>query len=144
VNAYVADISKEKPVAAIIRPSSKHAKEIAARRAALYNRELTPEEAAAFEIAKQYPDSYVSSTKDTPSMLGTGYKSEIVVAPMEDYTEGDDVVYLDTDGKKRVLHRITHKKPGYFYLKGTFNKWGDGWIPADRIVGKVVHPKPKW
>lgn len=145
MNAYIAEVAKEKPVPATIRPSSKHAKEIAARNAvaSMFSGKPSPERIAAMEIAKQYADSYVSNTSDTPSMLGVGYGDNIVVAPMEDYAEGDDAVYIDPNGG-RILHRITHKKPGYYYFKGTFNKRGDGWIPADKIVGKVVHPKPKW
>lgn len=124
-NAYIEEATKQKPVAAIIRPA------------------VSPDRLAAMEIAKGYPRSRVINTQDTPSMLGTGYKNDLVLAPMDDYNPGDDVVYRSPTGGT-VLHRITHKKPGKYYLKGTFNRSGDGWIDAERIIGKVVHPKPKW
>ena len=103
----------------------------------------SPERMAALEVAKQYPRASVINAKDTPSMLGVGYKNDLVLAPMDDYQPGDDVVYRSPGGGM-VLHRITHKKPGEYFLKGTFNQNGDGWVAADRIVGKIVHPKPKW
>jgi hypothetical protein len=148
MNAYIAEAAKEKPVAAIVRPSSQHAKNLAVRQAitGMFAGKLSPDQAEALEISKQHPNSYISRASDTPSMLGAGYnKDYVVVAPLDDYSEGDDVVYVDDKGKYRyILHRITHKKPGAYFIKGTFNRHPDGWIPADKIVGKVVHPKPKW
>ena len=75
----------------------------------------------------------------TPSMLGAGYDKDkhIIVVSQPEYAAGDDVTFRDP-ARGLILHRVTHTKPGYVFTKGTFNKNGDGWIPVDRVVGKVV------
>ena len=78
---------------------------------------------------------YVSNR--TPSMLGSPYAGNaVVVLRQPEYVVGDDIVFEAGPGK-RTLHSITHVKPGFVFTKGSFNGMGDGWIPVEKIVGKV-------
>jgi hypothetical protein len=123
-NAYITEVTKPRVEVVRIAPVDK-------------------ERIEALAVLQQYPRGRITNTKDTPSMLGTGYMNNVVVAPMDDYNVGDDAVYTTENSKRKILHRITAKKPGFYYFKGTFNRNGDGWVPAKNVEGKIVHPKPK-
>lgn len=76
---------------------------------------------------------------NTPSMLGSGYAGNTVVAlPQKQYIIGDDLVWKGGPGGESTLHRTVAVKPGYVMTKGIFNQVVDGWIPIDRVLGKVV------
>lgn len=82
--------------------------------------------------------------QDTPSMLGTGYnRGYLVVLPQKEYAVKDDVTYEHPVNKSHITHRVTHVKPGFVYVQGIGNRGGDGWIPIEKVMGKVIWPKPK-
>jgi hypothetical protein len=53
---------------------------------------------------------------------------------------GDLVVYSADSG--RVCHRLLRVKiiegRHWFFLRGDANLWADGWVPAQRILGRVI------
>lgn len=76
---------------------------------------------------------------NTPSMLGSGYAGNTVVAlPQKQYVVGDDIVYKGGPGGEHTLHRVVAVKPGYVMPKGVFNTVVDGWLPVDAVIGKVT------
>lgn len=81
----------------------------------------------------------------TPSMLGTGYNGKwLIVQKKPEYAVEDDVVFGDPRSPtKTTIHRVTAVKPGFVYTKGIKNGSGDGWLPAEKIIGHVVMPKRK-
>lgn len=79
----------------------------------------------------------------THSMLGTGYNGAfLVVAPQKDYRAQDDVMFRNASGGTTV-HRVIAVRPGFIFTKGINNKRGDGWVPIESVVGRVVWPKPR-
>lgn len=78
-------------------------------------------------------------TSDTASMLGSivsGKNVSVGLVKQPEYKVGDIVSY--NINNQRILHRVTHVKPGHVYVKGDQNRFGDGWVALDKVNGKVT------
>lgn len=74
----------------------------------------------------------------SPSMLGSPlHKAWLLAVPQQEYRPKEDVVIFKNMKGTYTHHRVTAVKPGYVYTKGDFNQTGDGWIPLEKVVGRI-------
>lgn len=83
----------------------------------------------------------------TGSMNGTINQGDmIIVKKTDDYTLGDIVTFVETEGKFPVTHRIVNygAQDGMFITKGDANPKADSMpVSVDQIAGEVVFVIPK-
>lgn len=93
---------------------------------------------AAWMHAQREQQKTLRVNSTTPSMLGV-IKPQSLLAYIQpkEYNIGDIVIFKNMNGGNTV-HRIEAVKPGYVMPKGTFNTNVDGWVPLERVVGKVT------
>lgn len=94
---------------------------------------------AAWMYAQQNGLQTLQNMSPTPSMLGVvGTRSVNAFSPkLDDLKQNDIVIFKNKDGGL-TAHEVLALKPGYVYTKGTMNAQGDGWIPMEKLRGRVV------
>jgi len=63
----------------------------------------------------------------------------ITIFPCSDRSPrlGDVVAYIQPESRKLIVHRIIDRKKGDCCTKGDSMDSPDGWIPGDKIIGRV-------
>ncbi len=66
----------------------------------------------------------------------------VVVSGAQNYSPGDVIVYRSERKAFPIIHRVIEVRDGEVLPKGDNNVAPDGWIPVDRIYGKMVFKIP--
>jgi len=64
----------------------------------------------------------------------------ITVSPLGDVMprRGDVVAFRHPDQPRMLVHRVLHSREKRYYIKGDNAPEGDGWIPAENILGLIT------
>jgi len=64
----------------------------------------------------------------------------ITVSPLKDLMprRGDVVAFRHPDRPQMLVHRVLHTREKKYYIKGDNTLEGDGWIPAENILGLIT------
>jgi signal peptidase I len=65
----------------------------------------------------------------------------ITVAPLKDIMprRGDVVAFRHPERPQLLVHRVLHAKEKKYYIKGDNSPEGDGWVPAESILGLITN-----
>ncbi|HEX7501987.1 MAG TPA: signal peptidase I [Acidobacteriota bacterium] len=63
----------------------------------------------------------------------------ITVSPLKDAMprRGDVVAFRHPDRPQLLVHRVLHAREKKYYIKGDNTPEGDGWVPAENILGLI-------
>jgi len=64
----------------------------------------------------------------------------ITVSPLQDIEprRGDVVAFRHPERPQMLVHRVLHTKEKKYYIKGDNCPEGDGWIPAENVLGLIT------
>lgn len=65
----------------------------------------------------------------------------ITVSPLGDSMprRGDVVAFRHPERPQMLIHRVLHTREKNYYIKGDNSPEGDGWIPAENILGIITN-----
>jgi signal peptidase I len=97
-------------------------------------------------IANYFPTGLKFALVEGISMQPFYYSGDIIVFKEDPNREaikvGDIITYFDKETESGIVHRVIDIKRSSdlsFLIKGDNNGYQDGWIPAGRIDGKIIH-----
>ena len=65
----------------------------------------------------------------------------ITISPLKNIMprRGDVVAFRHPDRPQMLVHRVLHAREKKYYIKGDNSPEGDGWVPAENILGLITH-----